>query len=174
MFTGVTRIVGESRLHHWEALAQSIVFISSSGSWSLLTLYGDRPPLPKALSRSAQLLCFQEALVVFSPEQTAAEQLAKCQGPGAPYLFHLSCNSTRATISLHFEKTEVHYLRYHFWVPKISVSWGTQITVTEFPNLCSQGQMIPYSPMAQAASKQLHSNPGSMSPPVLSFLACGL
>lgn len=166
--------MGESQLHHWEALAQSIVFTSSSGNWSLLTFYGDWPPLPKASSRSAQRLCFQEALVVFSPEQTAAEQLAKCQGPGAPSLFHLSCNSTRATISLHLEKTETHYLRYHVWVLKISVSWGTLITVTESPNLCSQGQMIPYSAIAQAVSKQLHSNPGSMSPPVLSFLACGL
>lgn len=49
--------------------------------------------------------------------------------PGArgPLLVHLSCNSTKATISLHFEKTEAHYLRYHFCIRMLG-----------YPNHCNR------------------------------------
>lgn len=149
MFTGVTyRTVDKAQLHHREAPSQSRIFASSSGSWSLRTLHEGMvmTPSPQGLVQ-----------VITAALPPAAEQLAKCQVPGGPSLFHLSCNSTRPTISLHFERTEAPYPS-HFWVLKISVSWGTLVTVTESPNPCNPAQVIPFSPTVQAALKQLPRN----------------
>lgn len=161
----LTRTVGESQLQHKKP-HPTVTFTSSTGNWGLRTLHEE---MGIGLASQGLVQVSRRPWWCSTRRKLLQYSWLGARFLGDPPCFFFSVILQGLPPHLTVRRKLKRYYPSHFWVPKISVCWGTLITVTDSPNLCNQEQVSaflpppPPPPAVQTGSKQLPRNPGSTS-----------